>query len=754
MADFQSPYLRRPYPDSQRYPPRQSDRRRSHPERKPQALPPPAPGPAWTPHNQARRYQRPEDVSENNPTRGFDELRSRAPGSIKPTPNEPTGPRVTEFNWRSATLVTISIELGLGCVQIADQRAFHGDNYGTNLDFFWCGLILVFLPAALRVIMRKTSRAERITIILLAALAFYIMKIENSPYVFTYNDEYIHWVNTQHILNNGHIFQFNPILPTAAYYPGLAAVTASLVRLTGLSIFVSGLIVIGVMRIIISACLYLVAERMTGSSRAAAVCSIIYAANPMFLFWSAQYAYEDLGLPLAAFTVWWLCTTRKNESRAPQIVTVLAIGALTVTHHISAFALTAVFAMWFLVELIARKPREQRRYVGAFTLLAGSMSTIWFFFVARPAVGYLIGENIKPAFQEMIKLISDHAGRHLYSGGPVSPRWYILLSFAAIAVIMLALPPALYRSWGMITSSSKGSALCWNTSLVVAAIIAISFPFTLLPRLTSVGGPISARTSEYVFMGLGCTLGLLAVESAKSRLTTSNRLYRALGKLFRPIDFLLASWRGTLVLTAMVTIIFFGEIGVGSNYNQLLPPSSNPSGYPLAIQPDVISAAIWARDHLGANQPFATDDVDSLALATYGDENPEPEDEIFAIFFGDSLAGLPAQQIKESGTRYILVDWRMTYGLPTNPGEYYFSQWEPQAGDYTKPFNGDYLKKFTTYTCSHMIYHSGPIQIFDVSGIANGTCAPRLISTDTVAVRSLRDRGTSGRKASLWYRAR
>ena len=591
-------------------------------------------------------------------------------------------------------------------------------------------------------------------VILLLAVALYVIKIESSPYAFTSNDEYIHWVNTQHILDNGHIFQYNPLLPTAGYYPGLAALAASLVRLTGLSIFVSGLIVIGVARIIISACLYLAAERMTGSSRAAAVCSIIYAANPMFLFWSAQFAYEDLGLPMAAFTVWWLYTTRKNQSPVAQLVTVLAIGAVTVTHHISAFALTGILAMWFFAELIAGKPREQRRYVGAFTLLVGCTSTLWFFFVAKPAVGYLIGENVKPALQETIKLIGGHSGRHLYSGGPVSPAWFVLLSFAAIAVIMLALPPALYRAWSMFAPSSNGSALCQHASLAVAAIVAISFPFTLLPRLTSVGGSVSARTSEYVFMGLGCTLGLLAIEPAMSRLSASRRsrrskrLYRALGRLFRPVDLILASWRGTLVLTAMVIVIFFGEIAVGSTYSQLLPPSSDPSGYPLNIEPDVISASIWAHDHLGANQPFTTDDVDSLALSTYGDENPEPEQEIFAVFFGDNLAGRPAQLIKENGIRYILVDWRMTYGPPTNSGEFYFSQWEPQAGDYTKSFNGDYLKKFTTYSCSHLIYHSGPIQIFDVSRIADGTCAPKLISADSGAVRSSHDQGTSGRKAS------
>ena len=263
---------------------------------------------------------------------------------------------------------------------------------------------------------------------------------------------------------------------------------------------------------------------MTGSPRAAAVASIIYAANPMFLFWSAQFAYESLGLPLAAFTVWWIYTTRKARVARLQIVTVLAIGAITVTHHISAFALTGNIGNVVPCGTDRAEAGEHRRSVGAFTLLAGSYSTLWFFFVARPAARYLIGDNIRPTMQETIKLIGGHAGRQLYSGGgPVPPRGTRCWPYAAIVVIMLALLPALYRVSEFVCVLWQGEVEhIQDASLAVAAIISISFPFTLLPRLTSVGGPISARTSEYVFMGLGCTLGILAAEPAVSPFRSSN----------------------------------------------------------------------------------------------------------------------------------------------------------------------------------------------------------------------------------------
>jgi hypothetical protein len=646
------------------------------------------------------------------------------------------------------TLVVLSTALGLGCIQIADQRAFQGGHYTNNLELFWLGIFLIVLPISLRAMMRRTPRAERIALFLLLAAALYVVKVENSPYAFTYNDEFIHWLNTKNILDGDSIFQYNPLLPTAAYYPGLAALTASIVRLTGLSVFVSGLIVIGVTRMIIAACLYLAAEKVTGSSRAATLACILYAANPMFLFWSAQFAYEDLALPLAAFTVWWLYKTRGSESRAAQILTVLAIGAVTVTHHIAAFALTGILAIWFLAELAMRKPRELRRYVGPFTLLAGAGAAIWFFVLARPAFGYLINQNIHPALQEFGTLIQGRPSRQLYSQGLSPPTWYKLLSFATIGTILLALAPALYYIWNTADSRRKHNALHLRAPITVAALIAISFPFTLLPRLTAVGGAVSARTSEYVFIGLGCTLGILAVEPAFSRSGESNRFYRALGKLFRPVDFALTNWRGTLVLTMLLMVVFSGEIAIGNDYFEILPPANNSSGFPPVVEHDVIAASIWSRHHLGTNQPFASDFVDSLALATYGDENVEPEDYVYHIFFGDSLAGLPARLIKQRGIRYVLVDWRMTHGLPSNPGDFYFTQWEPNAGKYTKPFDPAYLKKFSRYSCARTVYDNGPIQIFDVASIADGSCAPKLLATKSNVVRNWRDRSIS-RKASL-----
>ena len=210
------------------------------------------------------------------------------------------------------SFVVLCTALGLASVDFADVASRRG--YG-NINapvLFWFGLLLIFVPIAGRVLMQGTHRRERLTLILLLGAALYGVKVLGSPSAFTYIDEYIHVRSTQDILRTQHLFAANPLLPTASYYPGLGTLTASLVDLTGLSVFTSGLIIIGVARVLISACVFLVAEKVTGSSRTAAGASVIYAANPMFLFWSASFSYENLALPLAAFAVWWIGRTDRG----------------------------------------------------------------------------------------------------------------------------------------------------------------------------------------------------------------------------------------------------------------------------------------------------------------------------------------------------------------------------------------------------------------------------------------------------------
>ena len=72
----------------------------------------------------------------------------------------------------------------------------------------------------------------------------------------------------------------------------------------------------------------------------------------MFLFWSATFSYENLALPLAAFVVWWIGRTRARGDLASMVVAVVGVIAVTVTHHVVGFALSALLGGWWLAERV------------------------------------------------------------------------------------------------------------------------------------------------------------------------------------------------------------------------------------------------------------------------------------------------------------------------------------------------------------------------------------------------------------------
>jgi hypothetical protein len=601
--------------------------------------------------------------------------------------------------------IGLCVGVGLAAIAFADEASRRGWTYRTASVPFWLGLLLIFVPLAFRALSAGVHRRERLALVVILGIAFYLVKVIASPHGFTFVDEYIHVRNTQDILRTHHLFAFNPLLPTAAYYPGLGALTAGVVELTGLSIFTVGLAIIGVARVLFCICLYLVAEKVTGSDRAAVGASLIYAANPMFLFWSASFSYENLALPLAAFVVWWVARTRSRSGTMPVIAASIGVVAVTITHHVVGFALSALLTFWWFTERLDRlSVKAQRRTVGLLALLAGVTTLVWFLVVAQPAARYLLSDNLTPALRQTWSLLLGHiAPRKLYaSGGLQSPSWEVAAGFAAIIVLLFAVPPALRRAWRSSPVAMGG-----------AVIVAVAYPLTLVPRLAPEGVAISGRSSEYVFLGLGCVVGLLVTEPAYGRV--ARRLRRVRWAKNRNLQM------RTTVATVLAAVVLVGNVTIGTAFYERLPEATHPRGDPWSVQPDVITASKWARTHLGINRRFGANALDSYALATYGEQETLEGNRLWSIFFARSMSPAVAERISAEGLRYLLVNWRMTRGVPPTPG-YYFSPEEPGAGQYRNSFPKAGLEKFFTATCARLIYQIEAVQIFDVSQIGRRTC--------------------------------
>ena len=130
---------------------------------------------------------------------------------------------------------------------------------------------------------------------------------------------------------------------------------------------------------------------------------------------------------------------------------------MIVTHHVVGFALTALLGAWWLAERFthrgpavpAHSDQVGRSSLGFMTIVAGTASLAWFVLVARPAPSYLFTYNILPALQQTVAvLLGQIPPRRLYdSGGYASPAWEPVAGWAAVGLLLLALPPAVYRAW-------------------------------------------------------------------------------------------------------------------------------------------------------------------------------------------------------------------------------------------------------------------------------------------------------------------
>ena len=308
---------------------------------------------------------------------------------------------------------------------------------------------------------------------------------------------------------------------------------------------------------------------------------------------------------------------------------------MSVTHHVVGFALAGLLIVWWLAELVTPRSHPARGSVGLMAIVASAASLAWFFLVATPARSYLFAD-ISVALRQTGSLILGHtAPRRLYANGSAAaPTWQTVAGFASVGIILLALPPAVYRAWKRRD----------HVSIAIAIFVAVLFPLTLIRGLAPEGVAISARSWEYVFIGLGCVLGMLAKDATWPR-------HRR--ELQRTKLSALVGWRRTAVATALVTLVFVGDVTIGTAYNQLLPESSHPQGYPLSVQPDVVTASTWARDHLGINQRFGADAIDSLALATYGEQDAIGEKSVWPIFFSPTMGSTVTDTIRDQQVRYL-----------------------------------------------------------------------------------------------------
>lgn len=600
---------------------------------------------------------------------------------------------------------------GVLSLALADASGRASSDWADPL--YWLGLCLIYLPAVARVFIGgQIGRGEGLSAVLIVACGFSLVRILAYPTGYALNDEFQHLRTLQDILASGHLFAPNPILPVSPAFPGLELPTVALIRLTGLPDFVASMCVIVIAKQLLTLALFLTFERVARSTRFATIGTLIYLANPTVLYDDGQFAYEILGLALAALSLYLLvcATTRHGVARVPYLLLAIpTAAALVVTHHVSGLLFLAFLIFWAVIEPRFDNGLGSWRVPTIAISAIVPMMALWYVFVAN-IVWWYLAPFPQLAISELINVLSGAGqSRSLFShaGTPV-PLWEQLAIYTAVAITA----GGLIFGWMVAVQRYRLSGLG-----KVFALAGMAYFASVALHFVPAGLAGATRLMGWAFIPAGFLLALDVVVlttgagkrpawrvlqargwlGAASRFTVRVAARRVVRKLVLP-----------LALTVACGIILLGDISTDAGFPWFHTPGPFiMNGDARGISQEGISSAVWMREVVGPGHNLATDAESSLLLATYGAQFPNP---YLSVIFTDPQYDAQVQHIiADRHLQYLVVDMRMSEMLPAQG--YYFGA----GGDesfHTSPLSRAALEKFGSVVGIDLVYDSGNLQIY------------------------------------------
>ncbi|MFL5804820.1 MAG: hypothetical protein ACJ8CR_24135 [Roseiflexaceae bacterium] len=611
-------------------------------------------------------------------------------------------PRLRPGDWGWLPALSLLGACGVLLVALAHTSARYDVPWAQPL--YWLALVVLFTPLATRLIMPGISRQEAIGLVVFLGLAISFVKLLQSPLMFTFFDEFLHWRTANDILRSGHLFKENSLLPVSPLYPGLELATTAVANLTGLSIFGAGVVVGGVARVVVALALYLFYEQVSGSVRVAGIASAIYMGNPHFVIFDAQFAYESLGLAFLLTILLALLRSQRAQGSARvglNVVAVLCLWSLVATHHATSYTTAVFLILWAGITAM------YKRWFGAtqpgmiwVAILAIVANVLWLVGVASITIGYL-APHLQGAIVSVLNLIAgEGSDRELFksNNGIVTPLLEKLVGLGAPGLIMLCLPVGLMSFWR--TARKDATAF-------MLALGALTYPVTLAMRLTGGGWEVSARSSVFVFLPLAFILALgiehLWLPGPLARL-------KPLLERVKPPLFAL-----------FVAVLFCGGIIAGWSPWARMPWPYTVGADTRSIEPQGLAAAAWASAYLGPDNRIAADRINMTLMGTYGEQrmitNLIDGVSISGIFLAQRLGPNEREALHKGRIHYIVVDRRVSTALPLDG--HYYEGWEKMIVPYSGPISPAVLGKFDTMPSVSQVFDSGDIKLYDVGALAH-----------------------------------
>lgn len=585
-------------------------------------------------------------------------------------------------------LLVLSSAVGLMLVSGADALSRSGHRHGGVL--FWLGLLAICVPITIRLTSRTATRHERVALLVLLGLASYLVKVFRDPFRFLYTDEFVHQYNALSILGTHRLFSANPFLPATPAYPGLEAPTAALSALTGMSTFASGLVIVGVARLVLMLALFLLYETVTDSERIAGLAAGFYAVSPHFLFFIADFSYESLALPIAVLALAAALRARPPSgfgSRAWLIVALLLTAGVVVTHHMTSYALVVTLLAICLVPLPWLHDRLRRPW--SIAVAAIVLTAAWLTVVGRETIGYL-RPVLLGALRETIRTAQGEAqARKLFqpSGGVAQgPMWEHYVAFGSVLLATVGI------LWGV---RAIWRRYRYSPAPIVFALAALAYVGSVGLRLVPAAWETAVRASEFLFIGAALTLALFAL------------------RLLERFPGLLARFG---MVVAFALLIMGTVISTTPSSTRLAQPYrvSVPGG---SLVPQAAATAQWAGNVLGPANRMAAGVADGRFLLVdkrqhvLAGANPP----IATILKTKLLYPWQIAVLRRNQIRYVVTD-RQPSGDDAANGYYFFRDRRDHALSFA-------AMKFLRAGAAP-IYDSGNIVVYDLEG-AFATAQPQ-----------------------------
>jgi hypothetical protein len=581
----------------------------------------------------------------------------------------------------------VALIASLGVFLCALTNALSRATLEPNSILYWIGLLVIAVPIFLRLTLKGPSYRERLGLVLLLGLALYLVKVTRDSIFFTFPDEFVHAFNAENIERYHHLYHFNPAITSSPHYPGLEGATSALMTLTGMSSFGAGTIVVGTARLTFMAALFFLFARLSGSARGAGIGVAAYVGSSNFLFWGAQFSYESLSLPLMVVVLMAFVEREAappGYNRAWAVPIVLGILAITITHHLTSYALALIF---ILLAVLYRVMKLKKPNPWPFALLATAAAVSWLLIAARSTVGYL-----SPVLVDAIKAIWETAS------GESAPRTLFHQASSTTETVgatpLFARAVALFSILLLAIGFFLGLRQMWRRKrglepLVLLFIVAgAAFFGALLLRFAPAAWETGNRAGEFLFIGLAFVFIYGAAE-----------LLRAGPDLQR---------RRSLLVAGLGIVLVGGAIS-GWPWDVQLARPLQAKAHGREIDSEPLALAEFARKRIDGSR-FAAPEADARLLLTpggqvaFGGQGPDIQDIVGEPQFESWQLPL----LMENHLPYLVAD-RRNNAEDTLRGQYFTVP--GQYGENLK--EPELLHKFARIPAAR-VWDSGRIVLYDL----------------------------------------